>query len=249
MFLPTWAQAVQNHPRNLLVISLEGPVTQLGSRRLEAGGFWESSFLIFWKRSWKWCFVPSSGCDNTDGKLKTAVASVTTSLRQTPTHKAQSHRTTGNGSQGSWKRREFWIPVHSAPPHSTLSHSMPLIDFWGLMQGLPTPTACRIILTNREPPAGDPRGRVLIPSLVYELVATLNLSPSSGQGPSPQPSHLQVPVTIPSPSVKPGMPREPRRCPPWALRYPCSLSTLSHLLLFKVYFLKIYPSIRKRGNT
>lgn len=159
-------------------------MTQLGSRRLEAGGFWESSFLIFWKRSWKWCFVPSSGCDNTDGKLKTAAASV----RRNPHTKHRATELQEMGARAPGREGNSGSQYTPRPSHLTLSHSMPLIDFWGLMQGLPTPLACRIILTNREPPAGDPRGRILIPSLVYELAATLNPSPSSGQGPSPQPS-------------------------------------------------------------
>lgn len=45
-----------------------GHVTQLGSMRLAAGGCWESSFSIFWKRSWKWYLVSSSGCDSTEAQ-------------------------------------------------------------------------------------------------------------------------------------------------------------------------------------
>lgn len=105
-----------------------------------------------------------------------------------------------------------------------LHHPLSQAPDWplGTNNARPPSLCCRMLLANREPPAGDRReGRVRHPLPLLPLsgpttapslgatVNTFDPSLSSGQKPSSRPPCLQVPESVPSPPLELGMTQEP----------------------------------------
>lgn len=134
MFPHVWAQLIQNHPRNLLVIGLAGKGTQLGSTRPEAGGFWESSSWISWKRPWPCCSVSSSG-----SKQLQPVSRPASGGSPRAKNRPEECQDVGAGAPGTEANAGSYFPMR--PSHATLPRLCAPNGLLGTKAWAPYPSA------------------------------------------------------------------------------------------------------------